>query len=189
MASKLGDERAALIRDSAVAAVIGGMFLVTLLPIRTKWLTILPLNYIMAQQMMAAVNFKWTDKDGNRQEQNGVEWQWEQLRYFRISMYMQTAAWGILLILELMACILMVESSMSVDDVVMYNNILTSVVVSVMVAISIAARIYGHVLMKRVGKIWAEENDFTEKYERQRRSEAQACQRDSGNEQDVANMA
>ncbi|KAI8140400.1 hypothetical protein BJV82DRAFT_520434 [Fennellomyces sp. T-0311] len=184
-----GDERAALIRDSAVAAVIGGMFLVTLLPIHTKWLTIRPLNYIMAQQMMAAVKYKWTDKDGNRQEQNVMVWQWDHIRYFRISMYLQTAAWGVLLILELMACILMVQSDMTVDEVVMYNNILTSTVVAVMVSASIAAGIYGHMLEKRIGKRWTEENDFTEKYASRQQNGAGQIQRNSAGEQLAANMA
>ncbi|KAI9488994.1 hypothetical protein BDB00DRAFT_771520 [Zychaea mexicana] len=167
-----GDARAALIRDSAVSAVIGLMFLLSLIPIHTKWLDIRPLTYIMGLQMTTKLKFQWTDRDGNKQEQPVLEWQWEHIRYFRISMYTQSAIWGIVLILELMACVLMVEASdLSVDDIVMYNNILTSVVVGIMITASILAGMYGNKFIKRIGTAWTAENDFTEKFEQQQQDQ------------------
>lgn len=160
-----GDARAALLRDSAVTGVVGIMFLLTLPPIRTKWLTVRPLTFIMARQMFSEASYRWIDKDGNKHEMGIVDWQWEHIRFFRISMTLQTAAWGILLVLELVACVLMVESSLSIDNIVAYNNIITSVVVAVMVTVSILAGIYGHRVEKRIGSAWTKENDYTDYYE------------------------
>ncbi|KAI7883220.1 hypothetical protein K492DRAFT_159733 [Lichtheimia hyalospora FSU 10163] len=160
-----GDARAALLRDSAVTGVVGLMFLLTLPPIKSKWLTVRPLTFIMARQMFSEASYRWIDKDGNKCEMGVVDWQWEHIRYFRISMYAQTAAWGILLVMELVACVLMVESSLSIDNIVAYNNIITSVVVAVMVTLSILAGIYGHRVEKRVGTAWTKENDYTDYYE------------------------
>lgn len=163
--SSPGDARAALLRDSAVTGVVGVMFLVTLPPITTKWLTVRPLTFIMARQMFSEAAYRWIDKDGNNCEMGVVDWQWEHIRFFRISMYSQTAAWGLLLVMELVACVLMVQSSLSIDHIVAYNNIITSVVVAVMVTVSILAGIYGHRVEKRVGAAWTKENDYTDYYQ------------------------
>ncbi|KAI9318497.1 hypothetical protein BX666DRAFT_1831445, partial [Dichotomocladium elegans] len=128
-----GDARAALIRDSAAKGVIGCMFLITLLPIRTRWLTLKPLTYIMSVQMLSEALCTYTDKDGKVHSMNVCEWQWEHIRYFRISMYGQTAAWGFLLVMELVSVVLMVKSTLTVDEIVIYNNILTSVITSTMI--------------------------------------------------------
>ncbi|KAI9278759.1 hypothetical protein BDA99DRAFT_429164 [Phascolomyces articulosus] len=167
-----GDERAALVRDSAVGAVVGFFFLLSLIPLNTKWLVIRPLTFIMGQQMFSEVYYRWTDRDGNPQQQNILAWQWEHIRYFRWSMRIQSALWSFVLFMQLVACVLFVEvTDMSVDDIVKYNNIITSVYTPVMITISISAGIYGVRFEKRIGKAWVEENDFTDKFEAQQQEQ------------------
>ncbi|KAI9499149.1 hypothetical protein BDB00DRAFT_924424 [Zychaea mexicana] len=183
-----GDARAALIRDSAVGAVIGGMFSVTLIPLRTKWLDIRPLTFIIADQMFSSVKYRWTDRDGNPQEHSIVYRQWEIIRFFRLSMYGQSAAWGFCLIMELVACVLMVEvSDLSTDDIVKYNNIIDGVVIGCYVIGSIYISHVGRKIVMRVGKKWTEENDFTDKFERQKH-EQQEQQEDQVRNNDVQNQ-
>ncbi|KAI8140398.1 hypothetical protein BJV82DRAFT_671829 [Fennellomyces sp. T-0311] len=161
-----GDERAALIRDSAVAAIIGGLFLLTLIPLRTKFLDNRPLTFKLAQGMLTNIKYSWIDRDGNPQEQDIMLWQWEHIRFFRISQYAQTAAWGFILIMELVACVLMVEvSDLSVDQIVMYNNIINACAISVMVTVSIVLGYYGGRLEQKIGKEWTAENDFSDEYD------------------------
>ncbi|KAI9278757.1 hypothetical protein BDA99DRAFT_493075 [Phascolomyces articulosus] len=162
-----GDERAALIRDSSVGAIVGCMFMVTLIPIRNRYVELRPLTFIMAEQMYANVKYQWTDSEGNLQEQNITRWQWDHVRYFRINMYTQSACWGILLILQLVICALMVWNGVSTDEVVLYNNIISLTVTCSMITASIIAGIYGIKQEKKVGKKWTEENDFTGKFKRQ----------------------
>ncbi|KAI9278755.1 hypothetical protein BDA99DRAFT_493070 [Phascolomyces articulosus] len=169
-----GDERAALIRDSAVGAIIGGFFLITLIPINTQWLVLRPLTYIMAEQMFGNIYYEWTDRDGNPQQQKILEWQFEHIRFFRWSMRLQTLAWGTFLALELVACVLFVElTDMTTDDIVKYNNIINAVIIATMVTVSIIASYYGGKLEKSIGKQWTEENDFTEKFEKQQQQPQQ----------------
>ncbi|KAI9278756.1 hypothetical protein BDA99DRAFT_429083 [Phascolomyces articulosus] len=167
-----GDARAALIRDGAVGAVIGGFFLITLIPINTSWLVLRPLTHIIGEQMFAGIQYQWTDRDGNERTQSIVEWQFENIRFFRWSMRLQTLAWGVLLILELVACVLFVEiTDMSTDDIVKYNNIINGVVIGVMVTVSTTAGWYARKLVKEVGKKWTEENDFTDKFQGQQQTQ------------------
>ncbi|KAG2220119.1 hypothetical protein INT45_006147 [Circinella minor] len=162
-----GDERAALVRDSSVGAIVGCMFLVTLIPIHNRYVDLYPLTFIMAEQMYADVKYKWTDHEGNSQEQNITRWQWEHVTFFKINMYIQTACWGVLLVLQLVVCALMVWSGLSADEIVMYNNIFSLATTVTMITGSIVAGTYGLKKEKEVGKKWTEENDFTSIFERQ----------------------
>ena len=131
----------------------------------------------MGQQMLSQVNYQWIDQDGNPQQQNIIAWQWEHIRYFRWSMRIQSALWSFVLIMQLVACVLFVEvTDMSVDDIVKYNNIITSAYTPIMITISIAAGVYGYRIEKRVGKLWVEENDFTDKFKEQLQQEDEGSQ-------------
>ena len=162
-----GDERAALIRDSSVSAIVGCMFLATLIPIHNRYVDLHPLNFVMAEQMYADVKYQWTDHEGKLQEQNIIRWQWEHVTFFKVNMYVQTACWGVLLVLQLVVCALMVWSGLSADEIVMYNNIFSLSTALTMITGSIVAGTYGIKKEKEVGKKWTEENDFTSTFERQ----------------------
>lgn len=160
-----GDARIAILREAVVTAVVGTMFLVTLIPIRSKWFTMRPMAYTMFRQMVfSEFIYRWIDKDGKEQEMGVAEWQWEHVRQFRISMFLQTAMWGILLDMELVAAVLMVKSSLTLDEVVAYNNIITSLVVALQIVVSITALIYSYRVSKRIGTAWTRENDYTDYY-------------------------
>ncbi|KAI9499150.1 hypothetical protein BDB00DRAFT_753729 [Zychaea mexicana] len=188
-----GDARAALVRDAAVGAIIGGFFLVTLIPINTKWLVLRPLIYIISAEMLGGIKYEWTDRDGVSQEQSMMEWQWEHIRFYRINARLQTAGWGLLLILKLVACVCMVElTDLSADDIVKYDNIATAVVVVLMVTASIIAGYYGGKVEKKIGQQWTQENDFTDKFEGQQQQQQQQQyphhQEDGNDERHVNHM-
>ncbi|ORY94923.1 hypothetical protein BCR43DRAFT_494824 [Syncephalastrum racemosum] len=160
-----GNARIALLRDGAVTAVVGVMFLVTLPPIKTRWFINRPLTYIMACQMYSELSgYRYIDKDGNQRQIKVMDWMWEHIPFFRYNMYVQTGAWGVLLVLEFVAVVLMVESTLSIDDIVKYNNIITSVVVAVMVTFSMACGVLNRRYEIKIGKVWAEEHDYTDQY-------------------------
>ncbi|KAI8138996.1 hypothetical protein BJV82DRAFT_673102 [Fennellomyces sp. T-0311] len=160
-----GDVKAVIIRDSAVGAVIGLMFLITLIPLKTKWMYLRPLTFMMVAEMYINSKYSWVDRYGNIQTQPIMEWQWENIRYYRVSMYMQTAAWGTLLILELVLCILLVElSSLEPVQIIMFNFILQGAIFVTMIIVIIIAAIPMAKKEKRIGKAWCEVNDCSEKF-------------------------
>lgn len=124
-----------------------------------------PMAYTMYRQMIfSEFIYRWIDKDGKEQEMGVAEWQWAHVRQFRISMYCQTCMWGILLDLELVAAVIMVKSSLTLDQVVAYNNIITSLVVALQIVVSIAALIYCYRVSMRIGATWTRENDYADYY-------------------------
>ncbi|KAI9252936.1 hypothetical protein BDA99DRAFT_520449 [Phascolomyces articulosus] len=160
-----GDERTLLIRDSAVIAAIGAMFLVTLIPIKTKWFVLKPLTHLLANKLFSNINYQWIDHDGYSQEDNVLDWLYEHVGFFRWCMRLQTAGWGILFVFEVVICALLVKvSDRSTQDIDTYNDIINGVFIAFMVIVTIITSWYTSALEKSIGKRWAEANDFTQKF-------------------------
>jgi hypothetical protein len=159
-----GDIRLAMLRDSTVTAVVSLLFLVTLIPLRTKWFTVRPLIFLISQQMMAGMpSTTWTDANGEKHELDRMEWVWLNCSVYRKYCYALSAIWGVLLMAEFVAKVIMIQSTLSVDQVVLYGNIIVIVVVVVMTTGTIIASRF---ITKRIGVIatqWRKENDFTVK--------------------------
>ena len=163
--SCLGDAQIVLLRDGAVTAVTGFLFMVTLIPLQTRCLSLRPIVFLVGRQLFLPSKYRWTDRQGNRQEILVSEWQWQELVLLRRCMYGLTAAWGLLFILEFVATIIMVYAcDLNVDDIIMYNNIINGVVVGVMVLVTLLCLVLVRRDEIRVGKKWAQENDYTDKW-------------------------
>lgn len=160
----IGDVRIALLRDSTTTAVISVMFIFTLIPLKTKWFTIKPMVFIIGQQMMAgAPPFTYTDIEGEKHEEDTMEVIWRLSSMFRKYCYISTAIWGVLLMGEFVAKVIMIESSLTVDQIVLYGNIIVIVIV---VTMTVGSTIASHIIRKKIGvmlKEWRLENDFTKK--------------------------
>ena len=174
----IGDPRAAVIRDQAVGAVIGIMFLITLIPLRTKWVDVRPLTFIVAYQIYEDINYRWTDCDGVRQEQNILYWQWDHVKIFRKSMYTQSFLWGFFLVGGLVACVIMVQlTDLSINQIVMINTIIhAGLTAGVMVIVSTVFYVYSRRAGTQIGKDWTAENDFTEYYDQLQQQQQQQPQ-------------
>jgi hypothetical protein len=164
-----GDIRLAMLRDSTVTAVVSLMFLVTLIPLRTRWFTIRPLIFLISQQMMAGLPpTTWIDANGEKHEMDRMEWVWKYCPIYRKYCYILCAIWGILLMAEFAAKVIMIQSTLSVDQIVLYGNIMVIVVVVVMTIGTIVA---SREITKRIdviAKQWTKENDFTVKKRKNR---------------------
>ncbi|KAI9277859.1 hypothetical protein BY458DRAFT_504252 [Sporodiniella umbellata] len=85
-----GDIRLTLLRDSAVTAMIGGLFLITLIPLKTRW----------------------TDRAGQEHSQSTPNFNWDHIKIYRLFAYATTAGWGTLLMGEFIAKVIMIKSIM-----------------------------------------------------------------------------
>ncbi|KAI8096777.1 uncharacterized protein BX664DRAFT_291894 [Halteromyces radiatus] len=161
-----GDARLALLRDSTVTCVIASVFLITLVPLNTRWIVVRPLTYLLGQSMISELPpIRWTDKDGMKQEQPLFEFLWSHVLVFRIHNYVLTSLWGICLMGEFIAKLLMIRSSMSVDDIVWVSTVIVIVVV---VVLSVISTIGSGIIRRRAQRIvpeWRKQNDFTDLYE------------------------
>ncbi|KAI8374434.1 uncharacterized protein BYT42DRAFT_499774 [Radiomyces spectabilis] len=133
-----GDVRAMLLRDSATMAIIATMFLVTLIPIKTRWFVNRPLTFCIAQQMMSELpSVRWKDEQGQEQSLALIEWLWQEIRRFRVDSYILTALWGLGLMGEFAAKVIMIESNLDVDHIVLYGNIIQIVLFVSLTTLSI----------------------------------------------------
>lgn len=122
-----GNPRVLLLRESIVTCATGVIFLITMIPLKVGKFQMRPLIYGVTQQMMSIVPpVKYVYK-GEVIDQSRAEFCWQWSTVFRRGIYTMTAAWGIILVLEFVAKLIMYFSSLTVDQMVLYGNIVLGV--------------------------------------------------------------
>ncbi|GAB5592615.1 hypothetical protein Unana1_07515 [Umbelopsis nana] len=124
--------RVLLLRESIVTAATGILFLITLIPLKVGKIRLMPMTYGVTAQMMAAAPTIRYMKDGEMIEQTRTEFCWEWCKTFRFGMRLMTALWGCILLLEFMAKLIMYFSSLTVDQMVLYGNVVLGVTLGFM---------------------------------------------------------
>jgi hypothetical protein len=114
-----GDPRLVLLRDSSITCVTGLCFLLTLIPIRTKRMVIMPLSFLIFAQMLGGTErIEWKDEEGVQYSLSKPDWMWTHVRWVRIYGYVSTATWGTILMCEFIVKIIMIKSSLTIDQIV-----------------------------------------------------------------------
>ncbi|GAN05871.1 membrane protein [Mucor ambiguus] len=156
-----GDVRLTLLRDSTVTAVISFMFFVTLIPLKTRWFTIRPMIFLFSQQMMAEQPpVEWVDRQGEYHSMERMEFLWQNVSFYRRYCYILNVLWGFMLLGEFLAKVIMIESSLDIDHIILYGNI---ILISVMVSMTTGTLIASRFVRKRCiadGKKWHKENNY-----------------------------
>lgn len=96
--------------------------------------------------MSAAPKIQYV-KDGEAIEQTPTQFSWEHVKFFRNGMRMLTAMWGIALMLEFIARLIMYFSTLTIDQLVLYSNVVLGVILGSMGVFTI---IYSHHLRTKV---------------------------------------
>ncbi|KAK3807537.1 MAG: hypothetical protein JOS17DRAFT_766546 [Linnemannia elongata] len=118
-----GNPRLILLRDSLVTCASGLIFLASLIPIKIGKFQVKPLTYGVSAQMMTAAPSIQYFVEGNLVEQSLSEFCWQWSRRYRRGMRTMTAVWGIALLLEFTLRLIFYFSSMTLDHLVMWGNI------------------------------------------------------------------
>lgn len=85
-------------------------------------------------------------KNGEMIDQGLPEFVWENSPVFRKGQRMLTAGWGIALLMELVAKLIMYFSSLTVDQLFLYGNVVAGVLLGSM---GLATVVFSHFLRKR----------------------------------------
>ncbi|KAF9154995.1 hypothetical protein BGX21_004579 [Mortierella sp. AD011] len=118
-----GDPRVLLLRDSFVTGATGLIFLGSLLPIKTKKFELKPITYGISAQMMAASPKVRYIVNGETIEQERSEFCWQWSHNYRFGMRMMTGVWAGALLTEFAIRVVMYFSSLTVDQMVLYGNV------------------------------------------------------------------
>lgn len=159
----IGDARAALLRDSAVTMVIAALFASTLIPIRTERLSIYPLTWSISRKMVYdnVQPYHWRDQHGIRHEMPFSDFLWSHLPVVRKGSYLLTGGYAIGLTAEFVIRVIMIEATtLTVDQIVLYGNIIVIVVVVVMTTFGV----YLSIAIRNKSLQWAKDNDYTAHY-------------------------
>ncbi|KAJ8654711.1 hypothetical protein O0I10_009601, partial [Lichtheimia ornata] len=158
-----GDERATLLRDSATTMLIAVLFMLTLIPFRTRWLNIYPITWTIFKRAYydTVTPYHWRNENGDRHEMPFSDFIWLYIPKARTYNYTLTAAYSIALTAAFIARVIMIEASnMSVHQIVLYGN----VILGVFIAIAAIATVWAAILIQASCVKWAKANDYTEQY-------------------------
>ncbi|KAI9489471.1 hypothetical protein BDB00DRAFT_876346 [Zychaea mexicana] len=108
----MGDPRIILLRDVIVTAFMGFLFLATLIPLETRWFTMRPTVLLVGRQLFRPSQISLDRSRGSETRNARIRMV---MTGFRWSMYGLTASWGVLLILECVATLIMVYAAPSLS--------------------------------------------------------------------------
>ncbi|ORZ18511.1 hypothetical protein BCR42DRAFT_411016 [Absidia repens] len=161
-----GDARLALLRDSTTSAVIALFFLVTLIPLETRWFKLYPLTFLVVQQMLSELPpLEWTDYEGQHHSLNRPEFYWTYMPDFRRHNFIYTALWGSTLMLEFIIKVILIEATTLSVDIIMLSG--TIVVAVLFITVTATVTYMSHRLRKRCAAFseqWIRENDYSSDY-------------------------
>ncbi|CAO3671450.1 unnamed protein product [Umbelopsis ramanniana] len=141
-----GNPRVLLLRESIVTCATGALFLLSMIPFRIgKWSN-KPLVYGVSKQMMSLLPPVKYVYQGEVVEESRLEFCWRWSPVFKRGMLVLNAAWGVLLILEFVAKLIMYFSSLTVDQMVLYGNIILGVTLGTM---GVFNGVYGRIIRIR----------------------------------------
>ncbi|KAI8876203.1 hypothetical protein K501DRAFT_289017 [Backusella circina FSU 941] len=157
------DVRLTLLRDSSTTALMSFMFLLTMIPFSFRTFRNRPLVYLLTKEMYAtAEDVEWIDAHGDKMVMKRIEWIWEYYRPFRKFCYIITGLWGFFLMGEFIAKVVMIESTLDIDHILLYGNIILS---TVLIGMTIATSIASRNLRKGIEPFaieWRKQHDFSD---------------------------
>lgn len=121
VAISTGDVRLVMLRESSMTCVIGLVFLLTLIPIKTKRFRNRPLQFLFYSEFVDGLpSVSWKDELGHQYTLGRAEWQYTYVPYVRACCFYTTLLWGVVLEAEFIIKIIMIKSSLTIDQVVSY---------------------------------------------------------------------
>ncbi|KAG0342466.1 hypothetical protein BG000_004486 [Podila horticola] len=144
-----GNPRLLLLRDSFVTCATGLIFLGSLLPITLGKFQFKPLTFgVTAQMMQTAPRIRYF-REGQMIEENRADFCWKYSHQFRNGMRATTLVWGVALMLEFTLRLVFYFSSMTVDQLVLYGNVVLGATLGSAVLLTM---IISHVMRTRTTK-------------------------------------
>ncbi|KAG0209713.1 hypothetical protein BGX28_010007 [Mortierella sp. GBA30] len=144
-----GNPRLILLRDSFVTCATGIIFLASLLPITIGKFQFRPLTFgVSAQMMQTAPRIRYL-LEGQTIEENRAEFCWKYSHQFRNGMRATTLVWGIALLIEFALRLVFYFSSMTVDQLVLYGNVVLGATLGTAIVFTM---IMSRVIRKRTSK-------------------------------------
>jgi hypothetical protein len=107
----------------------------------------------------------WVDRDGNRQEEESIKWLFNHHKPFKTYIYVNTTFNGVVLLCECaVRLILVLATSLSIDDIVKYGTIMIAIASSLL---AIVSTVHYSLISKGIANFyhdWMDENDFSHEF-------------------------
>ncbi|PRP83584.1 hypothetical protein PROFUN_09133 [Planoprotostelium fungivorum] len=168
-----GDPRILIFEKSIVTAVMGVIFLLTLIPMRIRahkrgcsickrGFQLKPFLFYILKQMLPLGTIQIGEDVVEGDEiGNKYDWLYEQIREFRKFIFVTTLLWGIGFFIEFIGRLAMVLSPLSLDEVVLYANIFFVVVIVILILSTVLYLIYAKKYIQNELEGWLHDNHYS----------------------------
>lgn len=102
----------------------------------------------------------WTDQEGLQHSVPVTDFKWDHISAFRKFCYVITFAWGVLLIGEFVAKVIMIGSILDMDQIVLYGNIIVIVIVIFMTSVTAVGFYFIQMRSMAFVSKWKNSNDY-----------------------------
>ncbi|RUS12849.1 hypothetical protein BC937DRAFT_86879 [Endogone sp. FLAS-F59071] len=124
-----GDPRLLLLRESAVTCLIGLVFLVSLIPITIGKFVNRPIVLKISEDSFPMPPIIFADGT----EMSRTEWFWQNFASYRRDIRISTVVWGVGLLLEFLNKAIMIQSSLTLDQLVYLSNLVLGCVTAILI--------------------------------------------------------
>lgn len=153
--------RVAILRDSIATVVIAVMFLLTLIPIRTRWFKVYPITHLVNTEMMnEAGPIVWTNEHGQEESMPRSDWTWDHVKRYRIFHCILSFFWGFLLLLQFTAVIMMLFLNATIDQIILYSNIILLIFLLILFPVTAYVMIRMRKHLIQAEEEWRAEHDY-----------------------------
>lgn len=159
------DARVAILRDSISTVVIAVLFLLTLIPIRTRWFKVYPFTHLVNSEMLdEAGPITWINEQGQEESVSRAEWTWDHVKKYRIFNIILSFCWGIALILNFVAIIMMLFMDATISQIVLWGNVILIIVVVILFPTTayVLVKLQKHI--NQAEDDWRAEHDYSDTF-------------------------
>ncbi|KAI8890021.1 hypothetical protein K501DRAFT_169753 [Backusella circina FSU 941] len=156
------DSRNKVIVDSSIVIIMGGMFIISLIPLRFGKFHNRPLIYLNSKKMFEKAEYvRWKDPStGEKHKMEVHEWAYTYYPTFKKTCVAFTGIYGTLFILVFVARVAMVKSNLSISDLADDSMIIS---LCVNIGVGIVILFFIRILLNKVDTIsteWKIQNGF-----------------------------
>ncbi|KAI9270387.1 hypothetical protein BDA99DRAFT_478203 [Phascolomyces articulosus] len=160
-----GDIRVLLLREAIITGLMAFIFLITLIPLKTRKFEVVPLTHLSAREIMQVLpNQIWTDEAGVKHNLPLAEWMWREMCLCRVLNRLLTLFWGLCFLAECTTRIVLVYTGVSVEQVMTVGVIIAATLLSLAGIISMFMFIYLRRKCIRYRQEWRKTHDFSDHF-------------------------
>ncbi|KAG1439649.1 hypothetical protein G6F56_012225 [Rhizopus delemar] len=119
------------------------------------------MTFLISQQAFANLPpVAWVDRDGQEHTMPTTDFNWKHVRVYRRFCYILTGSWSVFLLGEFIAKVIMIKSTLDVERIVLYGNIILICVFVISINMTLIGSYFVRKRTRAVTGDWLKIHDY-----------------------------